>query len=153
RTPRGPRHSRGARRRRHGPAGRSWGYDRDRRLPCPYGLINSANLTREDAMAPGLPRRTLGRTGIAVPALGFGSAPLGDIYSVLDDAAAIGAVRTAFESGVALFDTAPHYGHGLAEHRIGTALRGVPREKFVLSTKVGRRMEPRLPRIGESRFV
>jgi D-threo-aldose 1-dehydrogenase len=104
-------------------------------------------------MAPGLPRRTLGRTGITVPALGFGSAPLGDIYSVLDDAAAIGAVRAAFEAGVALFDSAPHYGHGLAEHRIGTALRGVPREKFVLSTKVGRRMEPRLPRIGESRFV
>lgn len=104
-------------------------------------------------MAAALPRRTLGRTGIEVPALGFGSAPLGDIYSVLDDAAAIGAVRAAYESGVALFDTAPHYGHGLAEHRIGTALRGVPRENFVLSTKVGRRMEPRQGRIGESRFV
>jgi D-threo-aldose 1-dehydrogenase len=110
-------------------------------------------VVQEDDMAPTLPRRRLGLTGIEVAALGFGSAPLGDIYSVLDDTTAIDAVRQAHQAGVTLFDTAPHYGHGLAEHRIGTALRGVPRDKFVLSTKVGRRMEPRLPRIGESRFV
>ena len=64
-----------------------------------------------------LPRRKLGRTGLDVTALGFGSAPLGDIYEVLDDATAIAAVEAAAKGGVTLFDTAPLYGQGSAEHR------------------------------------
>ncbi len=83
-------------------------------------------------------RRTLGRTGLEVSVLGFGSAPIGDIYEVLDDVTAIATVEAAVKSGITLFDTAPLYGQGSAEHRVGTALRrGRPRD-LVLSTKVGR---------------
>jgi D-threo-aldose 1-dehydrogenase len=92
--------------------------------------------------AAALPKRKLGRTGLEVTALGFGSAPLGDIYEVLDDATAIAAVETAAKLGVTLFDTAPLYGQGSAEHRIGTALRRRPPGSFVLSTKVGRLLTP-----------
>jgi D-threo-aldose 1-dehydrogenase len=86
--------------------------------------------------------RALGRSGIAVTALGFGGAPLGDLYSALDDATAIAAVEAAAGAGITLFDTAPLYGRGLSEHRIGTALRRRPRASFVLSTKVGRVYAP-----------
>jgi D-threo-aldose 1-dehydrogenase len=89
-----------------------------------------------------LPARTLGRSGIAVSALGFGGAPLGDLYGAIDDAVAIAAVEAAADAGVTLFDTAPLYGRGLSEHRMGTALRRRPRGSFVLSTKVGRVYEP-----------
>lgn len=85
-----------------------------------------------------LPSRRLGRSGLVVSALGFGGAPLGDLYGELDDAVAIAAVESAARAGVTLFDTAPLYGRGLSEHRIGTALRRRPRASFVLSTKVGR---------------
>lgn len=96
-----------------------------------------------EASSPGpLERRPLGRSGITVTALGFGGAPLGDLYATLDDATAIAAVAAAAEAGVALFDTAPLYGRGLSEHRIGTALRRRPRASFVLSTKVGRVYAP-----------
>lgn len=90
--------------------------------------------------------RPLGRSAIAVTAIGFGAAPIGDLYSRLDDAGAIAAVAAAVEAGINLFDTSPLYGHGLAEHRCGTALRRFDRHRFVLSTKVGRWMDPRAPR-------
>jgi D-threo-aldose 1-dehydrogenase len=77
-----------------------------------------------------------------VTALGFGGAPLGDLYARLDDATAIAAVGTAYGAGVRLFDTSPLYGRGLSEHRIGAALRRMPRDEFVLSTKVGRIYAP-----------
>ena len=89
-----------------------------------------------------MPSRPLGRTGIPVSVLGFGCAPLGDLYELLEDEAALGAVRTAINAGVTLFDVSPLYGHGLAEHRLGTVLRQVSRERFVVSTKVGRWMKP-----------
>ena len=72
--------------------------------------------------------------------------PIGDLYARLDDATAIATVTAALDHGVTLVDTSPLYGHGLSEHRCGTALRRVPRESFVLSTKVGRVTEPRAPR-------
>ncbi|MEZ5818725.1 MAG: aldo/keto reductase [Hyphomicrobiaceae bacterium] len=101
-----------------------------------------------------LPKRKLGRTGLEVSALGFGSAPLGDIYEVLDDRVAIETVETAAEAGVTLFDTAPLYGQGSAEHRIGTALRRRPKGSYVLSTKVGRLLTPAPKgRVKTSRFV
>src|SRR4051794_25153629 len=87
--------------------------------------------------------RPLGRTGVPVSIIGFGSAPLGDLFVKLDDATAIATVEAALASGITLLDTSPHYGNGLAEHRIGTALRRVPRDSVVLSTKVGRVMAPR----------
>ncbi len=90
-----------------------------------------------------LTKRRLGRSNLEVTEIGFGSAPLGDLYTRLDDATAIETVSAALRQGVTLFDTSPHYGNGLAEHRCGTALRRVARESFVLSTKVGRWMNPR----------
>ena len=100
-----------------------------------------------------VPRRPLGRTGLDVSVLGFGTAPLGDLYAELDDATAIGAIDRAFSLGINLLDTSPLYGHGLAEHRCGTALRRVPRDSIVLCTKVGRWMDPFHGRGDGSRFV
>lgn len=85
-----------------------------------------------------LPSRRLGRSGLAVTALGFGGAPLGDLYARLDEAGAIATVEAALAGGVNLIDTSPLYGHGLSEHRIGAALRRSGREDVVISTKVGR---------------
>src|SRR5215468_10128845 len=70
--------------------------------------------------------------------LGFGGAPLGNLFSAIADDAATRLVRHAYDRGIRYFDTAPHYGNGLSEHRIGAALRDMPRDGFVLSTKVGR---------------
>ena len=78
-------------------------------------------------MSHALPHRPLGRTGLQVSVLGFGTAPLGDLYMQLDDEAAIATVDRAFALGINLLDTSPLYGHGLAEHRCGTAIRRVPR--------------------------
>ena len=89
-----------------------------------------------------LPRRRLGRTAVEVTIVGFGGAPLGDLYAPLDDDVAIATVAAAYDAGIRLFDTAPLYGRGLSEHRIGTALRRRPRSSFVLSTKVGRVYSP-----------
>lgn len=74
--------------------------------------------------------------------LGFGGAPLGNMFDVVDEATAEAALVAAWDSGVRYFDTAPHYGSGLSEHRFGTILRRYPREAFVLSTKVGRLLRP-----------
>ncbi|SDR62191.1 D-threo-aldose 1-dehydrogenase [Rhizobiales bacterium GAS113] len=92
-----------------------------------------------------LPLRVLGRSGLKVSAIGFGAAPLGDLYAKLDEATATATVKAAFAAGITLLDTSPHYGNGLSEHRCGTALRGVPRDHYVLSTKVGRHMDPSRP--------
>lgn len=89
--------------------------------------------------------RRLGHSPVAVTQLGFGSAPLGDLYARLDEAAAIGAVEAAWAEGIRLFDTAPLYGYGLAEHRVGHVLRQKPRGEFVLSTKIGRYLVPADP--------
>jgi D-threo-aldose 1-dehydrogenase len=89
-----------------------------------------------------LPRRALGRTGLQASVLGFGTAPLGDLFLQLDDETAIATAERAFELGVNLLDTSPLYGYGLSEHRCGTALRRVPRQDVVLCTKVGRWMDP-----------
>lgn len=100
-----------------------------------------------------LPTRALGRTGISISTLGFGGAPLGDLYARLPDAPAIAAVAAAHAAGITMFDTSPLYGHGLSEHRIGTALRGIPRQSFMLSTKVGRWMNPLQRPIGSSGYI
>ena len=86
--------------------------------------------------------KPLGRSGLMVSEIGFGAAPIGDLYALLDDEAAIAAVVAAVETGMTLIDTSPLYGHGLSEHRVGTAIRRLGREKLVLSTKVGRVMAP-----------
>src|SRR5207244_3255604 len=76
----------------------------------------------------------------------FGGAPLGNLFTPVLEAAARRAVTAAVEAGVGYFDTAPLAGHGLSESRLGEGLRATPREAFVLSTKVGRRLEPCDPR-------
>jgi D-threo-aldose 1-dehydrogenase len=70
--------------------------------------------------------------------LGFGGAPLGNLFAAIADEAATDLVHHAFERGIRYFDTAPHYGNGLSEHRMGAALRALSRDDYVLSTKVGR---------------
>lgn len=93
-------------------------------------------------MSSPLPQRPLGRSGLMVTTLGFGGAPLGDLYAGLDEAMAVATVEAALRSGITLVDTSPLYGHGLSEHRIGAALRRVGRDGILLSTKVGRVAEP-----------
>ena len=90
-------------------------------------------------------RRRLGRTGLEVPIMGFGGAPLGNMYTELSDEQAVAAVHAAYDTGSRFFDTAPFYGFGLSEHRIGDALRWLDRDSYVLSTKVGRLLEPKDP--------
>ncbi|MFN3671667.1 MAG: aldo/keto reductase [Bosea sp. (in: a-proteobacteria)] len=86
--------------------------------------------------------KRLGRSGPIVSRLGFGAAPLGDLYERLDEAQAVETVIAALEGGVTLIDTSPLYGHGLSEHRIGAALRRAGKSEIALSTKVGRVAEP-----------
>ena len=74
--------------------------------------------------------------------LGLGTAPLAGLYEAVDEETAHAVVDRAWELGIRTFDTAPYYGSGLAEQRLGTALRDRPRNDFVVSTKVGRRLRP-----------
>jgi D-threo-aldose 1-dehydrogenase len=87
-------------------------------------------------------RRRIGRTRVEVTELGFGCAPIGNLFTAVAEDDAADAVRAAWDGGVRYFDTAPHYGLGLAERRLGTALAGRPREQFAVSTKVGRLLVP-----------
>lgn len=75
-------------------------------------------------------------------ALGLGGAPLGNLFKSITDRQAESLLVAAIEDGCRSFDTAPHYGNGLSEHRFGRALREVPRADFLLSTKVGRLLRP-----------
>ncbi|MEU1010804.1 aldo/keto reductase [Streptomyces sp. NPDC005890] len=84
----------------------------------------------------------LGRSGVEVTALGFGAAALGNLYTPVGDEQAHAAVHAAWQRGIRYFDTAPHYGLGLSEHRLGEALRQYDRADYTVSTKVGRRLDP-----------
>ena len=79
---------------------------------------------------------------IPLSRLGFGGGPLGNLYAEVSDVDAFGALGAAWDAGVRYFDTAPHYGLGLSERRIGSFLADRPRASFVVSTKVGRVLEP-----------
>lgn len=74
--------------------------------------------------------------------LGLGGAPLGNLFEAVSDGEARQLLKAAWSSGCRSFDTAPHYGHGLSERRLGDALRGHARDGFVLSSKVGRLLTP-----------
>ncbi|MHA5052878.1 aldo/keto reductase [Streptomyces sp. SD15] len=86
--------------------------------------------------------RTLVRTSVRVSTLGFGAAPIGNLYSPIDDCQAQATLEVAWDVGVRYYDTAPHYGLGLSERRLGDALAHRPRTEFTISTKVGRLLEP-----------
>lgn len=85
--------------------------------------------------------RTL-RSGLSVTELGFGAAQLGNLARATTDDEAAAAVDRAYARGIRTFDTAPHYGLGLSERRLGAALAAHPRDEYVLSTKVGRLIVP-----------
>ncbi|QDP97908.1 aldo/keto reductase [Microlunatus elymi] len=86
--------------------------------------------------------RKLGGTGLEVTELGFGAAPIGNLYRAISDEQAIATVDAAWAGGIRYFDTAPHYGLGLSERRLGLALADRPRDEYVISTKVGRLLVP-----------
>lgn len=86
-------------------------------------------------------RRRLGASEVYTPLLGFGAAPIGNLYRPVKDSVAEGALGRALDLGLNYFDTAPHYGFGLSESRLGQALQGRESDT-ILSTKVGRVLEP-----------
>jgi D-threo-aldose 1-dehydrogenase len=72
----------------------------------------------------------------------FGGAPIGGLYAPVSDEAAAGTLAAAWDAGIRAFDTAPHYGVGVSERRLGSFLAGCPRDEFTVCTKVGRRLVP-----------
>ena len=82
--------------------------------------------------------RAIGRTGLHVTQLGCGGATLGDIREVIPESQADVTLEGAYAAGIGYFDTAPWYGNGRSEHRLGRILGAKPRESYVLSTKIGR---------------
>jgi len=89
-------------------------------------------------MTAPLPSVRIGATTLHVPSLGLGTAPLANLYTHISETQALETIRYALSNGINLFDTAPLYGAGLAERRLGAVLRDIPRDSYVLSTKVGR---------------
>jgi D-threo-aldose 1-dehydrogenase len=82
--------------------------------------------------------RKLGKSGVPLTQLGFGGAPLGELFVRVDEATAAATLQAAWDAGVRYYDTAPYYGRGLSEIRYGRFLDSKPRGDFVLSSKVGR---------------
>ena len=89
-----------------------------------------------------LPRRTIGKTGLAVTEIGFGGAPIGNFRFDSSDDDAHAAMSALWAGGGRLYDTSPFYGYGRSELRVGRFLRTVAPEDYVLSTKIGRWMRP-----------
>jgi D-threo-aldose 1-dehydrogenase len=85
---------------------------------------------------------SLGRGGIETSSLSFGTAGIGNLFKVVSDEEAQEALEVSFEGGVRYFDTAPHYGLGLAERRLGSFLKQKSRSEVIVSTKVGRLIRP-----------
>ena len=83
-----------------------------------------------------------GNGGLDFTELGFGTAPLGNLYRAISDEDARATLDAAWDGGVRYFDTAPLYGLGLSETRLNPFLRDKPRDDYVLSSKVGRLMLP-----------
>lgn len=89
-----------------------------------------------------IPSRRLARSGLDLSRIGFGSAPLGDLKRAPSNAETEALLGAAWDAGIRYFDTAPMYGAGLAERRVGDFLRDKPRDAYVLSSKVGRLLVP-----------
>ena len=92
---------------------------------------------------PAFEKRRIGRTSVEVTALGLGCATLGGSRIAVSRQEAEAIVGAAWAAGVCYIDTAPYYGVGQAERCVGDAMRWVPRDQWVLSTKVGRLLRPR----------
>ncbi|QJE96821.1 aldo/keto reductase [Luteolibacter luteus] len=87
--------------------------------------------------------RTLGHTGLNVSVLGFGASSLGSVFREVTLGDAVATVQAALEGGMNFIDVSPSYGETLAELRLGRALEGVPRDSYILATKIGSYSEPR----------
>ena len=90
-------------------------------------------------------RVQLGRTSLTVTRFGLGTAPLAGLFEEVEESKGIGVIEHAWDAGVRFFDTAPLYGHGLAELRLGKVLREKPRDTFTLASKVGRLLRADAP--------
>ncbi|MFJ9127279.1 aldo/keto reductase [Streptomyces sp. NPDC102340] len=102
----------------------------------PYGDGGAADTSRP------LPRVPLGRSAAWTTPLAFGGAGVGNLFRAIDDEEAARVLESAWDEGFRTYDTAPHYGLGLSERRLGDALRARPRDTYTLSTKVGRVLDP-----------
>ncbi len=89
-------------------------------------------------MGEGMQYRKLGKTGENVSIIGFGASPLGGVFGEIDEADGIQAVHKAVDAGINLFDTAPFYGITKSETVLGKALQGIPRDSYLLGSKIGR---------------
>ena len=107
--------------------------------------VNTGGMQTGEMKAGGITagaRRQLGNTALTLDTLGFGCAPLGNLYHALSERDASALLHAAWEAGFRHYDTAPHYGQGLSERRLGDLLRSHRAEAYVLSTKVGRLLRP-----------
>ena len=86
-------------------------------------------------------RRQVGSTRLSLPPFGQGTGPLGNLFETLSEATAQAALESAWSAGVRYYDTAPWYGRGLSELRLGSFLRSKPRDAFLVTTKVGRTLK------------
>lgn len=84
----------------------------------------------------------MSQTELNIPTLGYGAANVGNLFRELTDAEAWAVLDAAWDSGIRYYDTAPHYGLGLSERRLGAFLQTKPRDEFVVSTKSGRLLRP-----------
>ena len=105
--------------------------------------MNDSNVS--PTAATPLATRPLGRTGIVVTTLACGGSRIGNLHGAVPEADAQATVAAALAAGIRYFDVAPFYANGLGEMRLGHALRGVPRDSYVLSTKMGRIYDPLPP--------
>ena len=83
-------------------------------------------------------KELLGKTEAEISSMGFGGAPIGDLFEKVSEDSAQATLQAAWKTGIRYFDTSPFYGYGKSEHRLGYFLREKPRDEFVISTKVGR---------------
>ena len=95
-----------------------------------------------DQPLPEIATRTVRASRLRLSELSLGCAQLGNLYSAISDEEAYATINAAWDQGIRYFDTAPHYGLGLSERRLGAALAERPRSEYALSTKVGRLLEP-----------
>ena len=87
-------------------------------------------------------KRNLGKTDIKLTSIGFGGAPLGNLFEELNETDCFDIVKSCFENNINLYDTSPLYGYGLSEHRIGNFIKTIDPKSYYLSTKVGRYLTP-----------
>ena len=112
------------------------------------GLVQTMSLLLRDK-----PLFIYGPTGISrflksninISSIGFGGAPIGDLFENLDDSLCQEILKESYKKGLNFYDTSPYYGSGLSEVRIGNFLKSIKREEIVLSTKVGRYLTPEDP--------